>query len=301
MKINNLQLFSVCVVIWGTTWLAITYQLGQVAPEVSVGVRFLLAAGVLFLFCCWRGHSLSFTRRQHIDLMLFGSAMFCLSYIFVYHAELYIISGMVAVAYSASPMINMWASRFLFGTPVTSRVSIAACLGVVGIVLVFWHEFGKLSTSRNVTISIIFTALSVFASSAGSMVAMRTQRLGFATWPSMVWGMGYGGSFALIYAAIIGRSFQIELSFSYLGTLVYLAIFGSIITFGCYLTLLKRIGAARSAYVGVMVPVVALVISYFFEQFQWGWLTTAGVSLLLVGNVLMLQSPAPAPSVDSRH
>lgn len=301
MKINNLQLFSVCVVIWGTTWLAITYQLGQVAPEVSVGVRFLLAAGVLLLFCRWRGHSLLFTRRQHIDLMLFGSAMFCLSYIFVYHAELYIISGMVAVAYSASPMINMWASRILFGTPVTTRVSVAACLGVIGIVLVFWHEFGKLSTSRNVTIGIVFTVLSVLASSAGSMVAMRTQRLGFATWPSMVWGMGYGGLFALIYAAMIGRSFEIELSFSYLGTLVYLAVFGSIITFGCYLTLLKRIGAARSAYVGVMVPVVALVISYFFEQFQWGWLTTAGVALLLVGNVLMLQSPTPAPSVDSRH
>ncbi len=300
MKLSNLQLFAICVVIWGSTWLAITFQLGQVAPEVSVGVRFLLASGLLFIFCRWRGHALSFTRRQHIDLMLFGSAMFCLSYIFVYHAELYIISGMVAVAYSASPMINMWASRFLFGTPVTSRVSIAACLGIVGIVLVFWHEFAKLTSSRNVTMGILFTVLSVFASSAGSMVAMRTQRLGFALLPSMVWGMGYGGLFALIYAAIVGRSFQIEWSFSYLGTLVYLAMFGSIITFGCYLTLLKRIGAARSAYVGVMVPVVALVISYFFEQFQWGWLTTAGVALLLLGNVLMLQSPTNSVPVDSR-
>jgi drug/metabolite transporter (DMT)-like permease len=299
MKLSNLQLFAICVVIWGSTWLAITFQLGSVAPEISVGVRFLLAALVLFIFCRWRGHNLTFTRRQHIDLMLFGSAMFCLSYIFVYHAELYIISGMVAVAYSASPMINMWAARFLFGTPVTSRVSIAACLGIVGIVLVFWHEFGKLSTSRNVAIGVVFTVLSVLASSAGSMVAVRTQRLGFATWPSMVWGMGYGGLFALIYAAIIGRSFHIEWSASYLSALLYLSIFGSIITFGCYLTLLKRIGAARSAYVGVMVPVVALVISYFFEQFQWGLLTTAGVALLLVGNVLMLQSPTTTPSLPS--
>ncbi|NJR71701.1 MAG: EamA family transporter [Gammaproteobacteria bacterium] len=112
MKLSNLQLFAICVVIWGSTWFAITYQLGSVAPEVSVGVRFLLAAFVLFIFCRWRGHSLAFTRRQHIDLLLFGTAMFCISYIFVYHAELYIISGMVAVAYSASPMINMWAARF---------------------------------------------------------------------------------------------------------------------------------------------------------------------------------------------
>lgn len=228
--------------------------------------------------------------------MLFGSAMFCLSYILVYHAELYIISGIVAVAYSASPMINMWASRLFFGTPVTSRVTFAATLGIVGIVCVFWNEFSKLSSSRNVTLGLVFTVLSVFASSAGSMVAMRTQRRGYATWPSMVWGMGYGGAFALIYAAIIGRSFHIETSLSYLASLVYLAIFGSIITFGCYLTLLKRIGAARAAYVGVMVPVVALIISFFFEQFQWGWMTTSGVALLVVGNVLMLRAPTAAKS-----
>ncbi|NJR71702.1 MAG: EamA family transporter [Gammaproteobacteria bacterium] len=188
-------------------------------------------------------------------------------------------------------------------------MSIAACLGIVGIVLVFWHEFGKLSTSRNVALGVIFTVLSVFASSTGSMVAVRTQRLGFATWPSMAWGMAYGGLLALIYAGIIGRSFQIEWRVSYLSALIYLAIFGSIITFGCYLTLLKRIGAARAAYVGVMVPVVALIISYFFEQFQWGVLTTVGVALLLVGNVLMLQSSvssasppvASASQVDERR
>ena len=294
MNLSNLQLFLICVVIWGSTWVVITFQLGQVAPEVSVGVRFLLAAIVMFIFCRWRGHKLGFTRRQHVDLMLFGAAMFCVSYICVYHAELYIISGMVAVAYSASPMINMWAARLLFGIPITVRVSLAAGLGIVGIVCVFWQEFSRLSASPNISLGITLTVLSVLASSAGSMVAVRTQKLGYAIWPSMAWGMAYGGGFALIYAALIGRSFQIDFSLSYVTALLYLAIFGSIITFGCYLTLLKRIGAARSAYVGVMVPVVALAISFFVENFQWGWLTSAGVALLLVGNVLMLQSPPPS-------
>jgi drug/metabolite transporter (DMT)-like permease len=294
MPFSNLQLFAVCVLIWGSTWLVITFQLGVVAPEVSVGIRFLLAAAVLFVFCRLRGHALNFTWRQHIDLMLLGGAMFCLSYILVYHAELYVISGVVAVAYSASPMINMCASRVLFGTPITMRVSFAATLGIVGIVCVFWTEFSRLSQlsdSHALSLGLLFTALSVFASSAGNMVAIHTQRRGFATWPSMVWGMGYGGVFALLFAAMIGRSFQLEMSLSYFGALIYLAVFGSIITFGCYLTLLKRIGAARSSYVGVMVPVVALVISFFFEKFQWGWMTSVGVALLVVGNVLMLRSP----------
>lgn len=292
MKFSNLQLFVVCVLIWGSTWLAITFQLGTVAPELSVGYRFVLASLVLFGFCRWRGHSLAFNRAQHIDLAMFGAAMFCISYIFVYHAELYIISGMVAVAYSASPMINMWASRLFFGTPVTLRVTIAASFGIVGIVCVFWNEFSKISTSRNLELGVLFTVLSVLASSTGSMIAVRTQKRGYATWPSMAWGMLYGGVMAIVFALVIGRPLTFEATLPYVGAMLYLALFGSVITFACYLTLLKRIGAARSSYVGVMVPVVALVVSFFFESFQWGWLTTVGVALSVAGNVLMLRPAA---------
>ncbi|MCA3003387.1 MAG: DMT family transporter [Burkholderiales bacterium] len=294
MHFSNLQLFSVCVLIWGSTWFVITFQLGDVAPELSVAYRFLIAAAALFVFCRWRGYGLRFAASGHRDLFIFGAGMFCVSYIFVYHAELYIVSGMVAVAYSASPMINMWASRVFFGTPITARVSVAAALGIVGIVCVFGQEFSKISASRNLELGVLFTVLSVLASSVGSMVAMRTQKRRFATWPSMAWGMLYGGALAFVYAMVVGRPITMDWSPSYVATLLYLALFGSIITFGCYLTLLKRIGAAQSSYVGVMVPVVALVVSFFFEKFAWGWMTTLGVALLLVGNVLMLRSP-PVP------
>jgi drug/metabolite transporter (DMT)-like permease len=298
MQFSNLQLFAVCVLIWGSTWFVITFQLGQVAPELSVAYRFIIASAALFAFCRWRGDGLSFSRSAHLDLFLFGAGMFCISYIFVYHAELYIISGMVAVAYSASPMINMWASRLFFGTPVTMRVTIAASLGIAGIVCIFWNEFANLSASKDLKLGVLFTVLSVLASSAGSMVAMRTQKRGFATWPSMAWGMFYGGLLAFIYALVIGRPVEIVWTLPYLTSLGYLAIFGSIITFGCYLTLLKRIGAARSSYVGVMVPVAALIVSFFFEKFHWGIMTTIGVMLSIGGNVLMLRKP-PAPAVAS--
>jgi drug/metabolite transporter (DMT)-like permease len=285
---SNLNLFAICVLIWGSTWLVITYQLGQVAPEASVGYRFVLASIALFVFCRWRGFSLRFNRAQHFDLLLFGGAMFCLSYIFVYNAELYIISGMVAVAYSASPMINMLASRLLFGTPITARVSVAALLGIVGISFVFYNEMGKLNQSPKLLLGVVLTVLSVLASSAGSMMAMRTQRRGYDTWPSMAWGMFYGGVLALLYVVLTGKSFTFEATPAYIGSLIYLALFGSVVTFACYLTLIKRIGAAQSSYVGVMVPIVALIISYFFEAFEWRWTTTIGIALLIVGNVLML-------------
>jgi len=288
---STLQLFSICVLIWGSTWIAITFQLGSVAPEMSVGYRFLLASAVLFAYCRWRGLSLSFRLKQHGDLAMLGASMFCASYLFVYYAETFIVSGMVAVGYSASPMINMLASRLFFGTRMTARIAIAALFGVVGIVCVFWPEFGKLSVSRNATLGAILTVLSVLASSAGSMVATRNQKLGYVTWSSLAWGMFYGGLLALIIGLAMGQRLTFLFSTGYMLSLVYLSILGSIVTFGCYLTLLERIGPTRAAYIGVMVPILALVISFFFEKFAWGWLTTTGVVLSVVGNILMLRPP----------
>ena len=289
MPKSTLHLFAICVLIWGSTWIAITFQLGAVAPAVSVGYRFLLAALILFGFCWARKMPLAFTRAQHLDLALFGLTMFCVSYILVYYAELYIVSGMVAVAYSASPLLTMVAARVLFGTPMTRSVTVGALFGVAGIVCVFWHEFSKLSASRDAELGTLLTILSVVASALGSMAALRTQARGYPTWTSMAWGMFYGGVGAILFALVTGKSFQIDLQWTYLAALVYLAVFGSIITFACYLTLIKRIGAAKASYVGVMVPIVALVFSFFFEKFAWGWLTTLGVALSLVGNVVMLK------------
>jgi drug/metabolite transporter (DMT)-like permease len=138
---------------------------------------------------------------------------------------------------------------------------------------------------------VLFTVLSVLASSAGSMIAMRTQRRGYATWPSMAWGMLYGGVLAFICALLLGRSVTIGSGWAYYGTLVYLALFGSIVTFACYLTILRRLGAAQAGYVGVMTPVVALLISMLFEAYLWTWMTTLGVALSLIGNLLMLRPP----------
>jgi len=293
MPASTLQLFSICVLIWGSTWLAITYQLGAVAPEMSVGYRFLLASAVLFLYCRRRGLALAYTPRQHADLALLGASMFGVGYVFVYYAEVHIVSGMVAVGFSAGPMINMFAARALFGTPMTARVALASLLGVVGITCVFWPEFGKVSASGDAGLGVLFTVLAVFASSAGSMVAARNQKLGYATWSSMAWGMFYGGALALLIGMALGQRLTFPLTGGYVLSLLYLSLFGSIVTFACYLTLIARIGPAKAAYVGVMTPILALFLSLFFEGYAWGWLTTFGVGLSVLGNVVLLR-PARA-------
>ncbi|MEQ1518952.1 MAG: DMT family transporter, partial [Usitatibacteraceae bacterium] len=217
------------------------------------------------------------------------------SYIFVYYAETYIVSGMVAIAYSASPMINMLMARMLFSTPMTSRVAIGAAFGILGIVCVFWHEFANLSASRSVELGAVFAAMSVLVSSCGSMAATRMQGPGFSTWSNMAWGMGYGGALALVIGVALGKPLNFVATPAYVGSLFYLAVIGSVITFACYLTLQARIGVARAGYVGVMTPIIALVVSFFAEKFAIGWITILGIALSVAGNIVILRGNPQVP------
>jgi drug/metabolite transporter (DMT)-like permease len=287
-RLNNLTIFAGCVLIWGTTWLAITFQLGAVAPEVSVSHRFLLAALFVALWCRLRGLSLSFTSRQHVALVLLGIAMYGVSYVAVYHAELYLASGLVAIGYSASPLLSTLGARLFLRQPVNPRSALGSVMGLLGITLVYWPEFGKLADGAKVATGVGFTALAVIISVSGGLLAQRNHQKGLHGWPTMAWSMAYGGLAALVIALALGRRWSIELSAPYLLSLLYLSLLGTVITFAGWLTLVGRIGVARASYVGVMAPIVALLVSTLFEGFSWQLLTLLGVAISVTGNVLVL-------------
>lgn len=286
---NNIQLFAGCVAIWGSTWLAIKFQLGHVAPEASVFYRFLLASVLLFAYCLARRLPLRYASRDHFWIALLGVFMFSVSYIFVYYAEEHVVSGLVAVGYSASPLLGMLGMRAFFGTPMTRVLALGSVLGIVGIALVFWPEFAKLEASRDVALGAVYTAIAVIVSTFGSLVAHRNHQSHLPLWQSMAWGMLYGSLFSLGVTLAVGKPLTFEATVPYVLSLLYLSILGSVIAFAGYLTLLKRIGAARSGYIGVMVPIVALVISAAFESFAWHALTFAGIAVSVMGNVVILR------------
>jgi drug/metabolite transporter (DMT)-like permease len=288
--LSNLQLFVACVAIWGSTWIAITFQLGQVAPEVSVFYRFFLASLIVFAFCLARGLPLRFRAREHLWIALFGALMFCVSYIFVYYAEEHVVSGLVAVGYSASPLLGLIGMRLVFGTPMTARLVAGALLGMLGIALVFLPEFSRMSTDGDVVMGAVFTAVAVVVSAMGAMAAHRNNDAGLPMWQTMAWGMLYGSVLALGIALGSGKPLAFEATLPYVLSLVYLSVLGSILAFGAYLTLIQRIGVARSGYIGVMVPIVALLISAAFEGFRWHALTGIGIAISVAGNVLILRN-----------
>jgi drug/metabolite transporter (DMT)-like permease len=289
VRLSTPRLFAAATAIWGTTWIAITFQLGRAPPEASVALRFAIASALLLEWCRLRGIPLRFPPRVHAQLALLGVFMFCLSYLAVYRAETYLVSGLVALGYSASPLVNAAISRVAFGTPATRGVVAGGLLGVAGILLVFWPELQRVRADAGVLVGSLLVACAVLASGVGNVFATRLERLGVNVWQKMAWGMAWGSAGSALAALATGGGFHFSLAPSYLASLLYLAVFGSILAFAAYLTILERVGAARAGYVGVMTPVVALAISGVVEGFPWGPTTVVGVAVVMAGNLVVLR------------
>lgn len=285
---GNTLLYVIPVVIWGSTWLAIKSQLGIVPPELSVAYRFLLGALVLFVYAKWRGLNLRFARREHLFMALQGLLLFSLNYVMVYFSELYVTSGLVAVFFSALIILNVLFGALFLRTPVRAQVLLGALVGVVGVALIFWPEVAGLQMEGDRLLGITLGIFAALSASLGNIVSARNQRAKLPVIQTNAYGMLYGSLVTFLFAWLRGAEFTFDPSVGYVGSLLYLAIFGSVIAFGSYLTLLGRIGADRAAYVNVMVPMIALALSVVFEGLQLGAIEFAGVALVLLGNVIVV-------------
>lgn len=286
---DNRVLYLITVLIWGSTWLAIEFQLGSVAPEVSIVYRYALAALLLFGWCRARGLRLNFDRRAHARFALLGLLLFCLNYILTYYAQVYITSALSAIAFSTMLWMNIANARLFFGTRAGARVLLGSVLGIGGILALFLPEVRSLSFTDATLFGAALSVSGAFVASLGNMASQSAQRVGLPIVQSNAWGMFYGALFTGLIALVQGETFNFDWSFAYLGSLAYLAVFGSIVAFGSYLTLLGRIGAHRAGYAVVMFPVVALLLSFFFEGLTLTANILVGVALVMAGNVLILQ------------
>ncbi len=285
---TNFWLYAAAVLIWGSTWLLINFQLGTVAPEVSVVYRYAIATVLLMAFAVVRRLPLRFGPRDHFRFVLLGLLLFSFNYIATYTAQVYIPSALNAVAFSTMVWMNILNARLFFGTHIETRVWLGASLGMVGVVVLFWPEVSALSLTDKTLVGATFSLSGALLASFGNMVSTRAQGEGVPVLQANAWGMFYG---TLITAAVAWRKgipFNFEYTFSYVSSLLFLAVFGSIVAFGCYLKLVGRIGPAKAGYAVVMFPVVAFVLSVLFEGLAIEFHIVLGVLLVLLGNLVIL-------------
>lgn len=285
---QHLTLFVVSVLIWGSTWLAINMQLGVVAPEVSVFYREAIAAALLFVWAALRGLNLRFDWRSHGWFFLLGFTLFGFGYVLTYHAQNYIPSAMNAVLFATMVWINVLLAKVFFGTPFEWHVLLGAALGMAGVVVLFWPALATIDLGTDTLKGASISLIAVVIASLGNMVSHQAQKKQLPVLQSNAWGLFYGSVITGVWALLSGKPFNFELTWEYAGSLLYLAFFGSVVAFGCYLKLLGLIGPTRAGYITVVIPIVAVLISVVFEGLKLNAYIVTGIVLVLGGNLLVL-------------
>jgi drug/metabolite transporter (DMT)-like permease len=296
-------LFVIASVIWGSTFWAITLQLGEVPPSVSVVYRFALASLTLFAICFVRGDRLRLPWRAQRWMILQGFLTFCVSYVCTYNAERFVVSALVAVMFALMVFFTPICARIGFGKPIPARTWSAGSGAVAGVFLLFYHALRgaidemQAGGSGHFLVGVVLATLASIASSAGSVVVGKVREEATNLPLTIAWSMLWGTLMVSAYTLLSGQSFMLPSAPRYLGSLVYLAIFGSVIAFYAYFTLIDRIGPQKAVYVTVVTPVISVLLSIKLEHYRPGALEWAGMTLCLASVAWALRAP-PAPAIN---
>ena len=289
---QNVILYVVTVLIWGSSWLAIKYQLGSVDPMVSVAYRFMLASALSWLFCRFSGRLMRYSLRDHGFMFLQGASLFALNYWLFYLSELTLTSGLAAVIFSTIVVMNMMNGVLFLKNRLELRVVLGAGIGLFGIIVVFWPEVTDFESGSENLFAVSLAVLATLLASLGNIASARNQRKGIPVVQANTFGMTYGALLMLVLSWATGREFTFEVTLPYVSSLVFLSVFASIVAFWTYLTLLGRVGVERAAYATLFFPLVALGFSTVFEDYQWTASAGIGILLILAGNLLILKRSA---------
>ena len=287
MKPFELLLYSMVVFGWSTSWLPLKWQLGVVAPEVSLLWRFVIAATVMFVISIYLRQSLMFNWRTHLRLALLGLCIFSTNFAFFYHGGKGVASGLLAVVFSSASLVNVLMIAVLGRSRPRIAHLLAAMVGLTGVVCLFWPE---LQLSNTALTSLALCLIGTLFFCTGNMVSAECQKCGIPIFASASWGMLYGACYLALFSFISNHEFSIEPTTKYVLGLVWLALVSSVMTFAAYLSLIGRIGPSRAGYATVIFPVFALLISTVFESYTWSGLAFIGLGLVIFGNVIMLRA-----------
>ena len=293
------QLFVLASLIWGSTFWAITFQLGQVAPAVSVAYRFGLASALLFGWCLLRGDRLRLSWRAQRWMMLQGLATFAISYICTYSSEQYLVSALVAVLFALMVFWNPIANRIAFGHALTWRIWCAAALALSGVVLLLSHSLDAAwremtaGLSGHFLLGLALALTATIASTVGNVLVIKVREHASNVLLTTAWAMLWGTVAVTIWVLVSGQPWHLPSAPSYWAALLYLSVCGSVIAFTAYFTLIARIGSQKAVYIGVVTPIISVLMSIQFEHYRPGPIEWIGMLLCLTGVAWAMRGHAP--------
>ncbi len=297
MSLRDLFLYAAAVFCWGTSWLALRIQAMNAAPETAVFWRFVLATALMAMWVAASGESWRRSRADHRRFLVMGLGIFSTNFILYYHGGKVLTSGLLPVLFSLAAVGNLAMGRLFLGQVITPRLILGACIGILGVALMFSAELAKTQADGPLLVGIGLCMLGTISFCIGNTASALSSRAGVSVLVATAWGMIYGTVWAGFLTLIRGESFAVPLNAPFVVSLLYLVVVATIFAFAAYLTLVKRIGAAKAGYATVMFPVVGLLVSTFAEtlvpgaQGNYSWTPAAvlGLALAIGGNVLVLR------------
>jgi len=284
----NIFLYVATVLIWGSTWFAIEFQLGEAPILVSLVYRWGLAAALMWGFCLIRRLPMQFSLRNHGFIALMAIFNFGLNYLLVYWAQVYLTSAMTSIAFTTMVLMNIVNMRIFFGQRISLITCFGAVVGVAGIMSLFWLDIRDVNIDGESLKGLGLALSGALLASLGNMVSIRNSRLNLPVLQVNAWGMMYGALLMALVAMAFDTSFMLPTKIDYWVSLIYLALFGSVLAFACYFTLLKRIDPNKASYASVLYPGVAVILSTLFEGFEWTSYVVLGFVLVAIGNVIVI-------------
>jgi drug/metabolite transporter (DMT)-like permease len=285
---NNFTLFGVTLLCWSPTWYVIKFQLGYVDPLVSVFYRFLIASIIIFIYLLIKKKNLKFSINHHIWFLFFGVCLYSVNYVLFYLSNTYLISAFPAVVFSTVVIMNILGETFYFKKKPSLKTLIGAIIGMLGIIIIFNDEIFNFSLTNGAHIGLLLALFGTLSASTGNMVYQRNLNNNFPLIETLAYAMLYGSLVTFLITQIRGGEMIFEYSFTYIASLVYLSIIGSIFAFIFYLKLIEKVGPGRAGYVGVVMPVLALLISTIFENLEWQIDLIIGLPILIIGAILVI-------------
>lgn len=286
--------FFLVALIWGSTWLVIKDQIGSVPPSWSVTWRFIAAAIGMAAVAMFRRESLRVSDTTLKAAALLGLLQFVMNFQFVYRAEHHLTSGIVAVVFGLLVVPNSLMAWVFLKQPVTRAFLGGSVVAGAGIVLLLLHEYRMAPPEGQVLVGIALTTAALFSASSANVLQASRMARGIPMIPMLAWALLFGAILDAAFAWIVEGPPQFDFRPGYIFGVLYLGIIGSVLTFPLYFRLLQRLGAGRGAYNGVLVPVVAMLLSTAFEGYRWSVLALAGSALAMLGLVLALRARSPS-------
>ncbi len=284
----DLLLYLLCSLIWGSTWLAIKFQIDSVSPLVGVFYRFVIASAILFLLHLFLQKTLRYGKANHRIFIFQGICNFSMNYILTYHAEKYATSAIIALVYTTMIHFNILGLRIFFKKKIHKNVVYGSFIGMLGVFFLFYEDISKFNGDPKSLMGVGIGLVAVFFASAGNMFSHQNHVMRVPVMAANAWGMFYGTIFTAFLCLVFSQVLLLPTHASFWGTLIYLSLFGTVIAFGAYNYLVGKIGAERAVYTTLVSPVIAVLLSSFFENLKVTPFLLLGITFCLSGNILTL-------------